>query len=189
MKKKLDTSAIQNELKGQSRYFEEQSKRLSKGAVEFERMNARSSEPMNTRTSERMNSRTREHANTRTAERVNAQTNEQANARTAELVNGRTRERKNAPRIIKRHSYQFYVDQVDDMKNLWRSYQARGIEVDLAHFAREAFDEYLTRVKEKANKSTNARTDERANGRTSEQANARTCERANARTRKDKKAT
>ena len=67
------------------------------------------------------------------------------------------------------------------MKNLWRSYQARGIEVDLAYFAREAFDEYLARIKEKANEQANARTDERAN--------ARTSERANARTRKDKKAT
>jgi hypothetical protein len=63
------------------------------------------------------------------------------------------------------------------MKNLWRSYQARGIEVDLAHFAREAFDEYLTRIKEKANESTNARTDERANKRTRERVNARTDER------------
>ena len=68
------------------------------------------------------------------------------------------------------------------MKNLWRSYQARGMEVDLAHFAREAFDEYLTRIKEKVNESTNARTDERANARTSERANGRTGEHANDRT-------
>jgi hypothetical protein len=166
MKKKLETTTIQNELKGQSLYFEKQSKRLSKGAAESERMNARSSEPMNKRTHERVNRRTREHANARTAERVNARTNEQENTRTAERVNGRTRERRNAPRIIKRHSYQFYVDQVEDMKNLWRSYQARGIEVDLAYFAREAFDEYLARIKEKANESTIARTDERVNRRT-----------------------
>jgi hypothetical protein len=61
----------------------------------------------------------------------------------------------NAPRIIKRHSYQFYMDQVEDMKNLWLSYQARGIDIDLSDFAREAFDEYLARIKEKANESTN----------------------------------
>jgi hypothetical protein len=168
MKKRLETSAIQNELKGQSRYFEEQSKRLSKGAVESERMNARSNEPMNKRTREHAIARTAERVNARTNEQVNARTREHANTRTAERVNGRARERKNAPRIIKRHSYQFYVDQVEDMKNLWRSYQARGIEVDLAYFAREAFDEYLARIKEKANESTNARTDERVNRRTDE---------------------
>ena len=123
------------------------------------------------RTRERPNARTGERANARTGERANARTSERTNARTDERLNVRTSARKNAPRIIKRHSYQFYVDQVEDMKNLWRSYQARGIEVDLAHFAREAFDEYLTRIKEKVNESTNARTDERANARTSERAN------------------
>ena len=141
MKKKLDTDQITNELKGQSLYFEDQSKRLAKKSDD-------------------------QSANARTRERPNARTHERANERTAERMNMRTRERKNAPRIIKRHSYQFYVDQVEDMKNLWRSYQARGIEVDLAHFAREAFDEYLTRIREKANESTNARTDERVNRRT-----------------------
>ena len=65
-------------------------------------------------------------------------------------------------------------------------FQARGIEVDLAHFAREAFDEYLTRIKENANESANARTDERPNGRTGEQANARTHERAKTKKRLDK---
>ncbi len=54
------------------------------------------------------------------------------------------------------------------MKSLWRSYQARGIDVDLAHFAREAFDEYLTRIKEKANEP---RTRERMNERTHERVN------------------
>ena len=47
------------------------------------------------------------------------------------------------------------MDQVEDMKNLWLSYQARGIDIDLSDFAREAFDEYLARIKEKANESTN----------------------------------
>ena len=144
MKKKLDTDQITNELKGQSLYFEDQSKRLSKKSDDG---------------GERTNVRTRERANARTHERANARTHERANARTST--------RKNARRIIKRHSYQFYVDQVEDMKNLWRSYQARGIEVDLAHFAREAFDEYLTRIKVNANDSANARTSERANARTS----------------------
>ena len=60
------------------------------------------------------------------------------------------------------------------MKSLWLSYQARGLDIDLSDLAREAFDEYLTRIKEKANERTNARTDERTNARTSERANGRT---------------
>jgi hypothetical protein len=72
------------------------------------------------------------------------------------------------------------------MKNLWRSYQARGIEVDLAHFAREAFDEYLTRIKEKPNMSANVRTDEQADARTRERVNARTDERKKTRLDKGK---
>ena len=171
MRKKLDTNQITNELKGQSLYFEAQSKRLSKKSARKD-ANARTVERTNTRTDERANARTSERANARTHERPNARTNEQANARTTA--------RKNARRIIKRHSYQFYTDQIEDMKSLWRSYQARGIDVDLAHFAREAFDEYLTRIKEKANVTANARTDERANGErgTHERTNARTRKRA-----------
>ena len=162
MKKTLDTDQITNELKGQSLYFEAQSKRLSKKSAQKD---------ANVRTHERTNARTSEHANARTAERVNARTDERTNARTGERANTPISTRKKAVRIIKRHSYQFYVDQVEDMKNLWRGYQARGIEVDLAHFAREAFDEYLTRIKETANATANARTDERANARTSERVN------------------
>jgi hypothetical protein len=176
MKKKLDTDQITNELKGQSLYFEAQSKRLSKKSTQKD-ANVRTRERPNDRTHEHANERTNERANGRTAERMNDRTDERVNARTDERVNVRTSERKNSPRIIKRHSYQFYVDQVEDMKNLWRSYQARGIEVDLAYFAREAFDEYLTRIKENANENANARTDERANKRTRERANARTDER------------
>ena len=168
MKKKLDTIQITNELKGQSLHFEAQSKRLAKNSAQKE-TNARTREHTNARTSERPNKRTGEQANERTDERTNE--------RTAERVNVRTSERKKTPRIIKRHSYQFYVDQVEDMKNLWRSYQARGIEVDLAYFAREAFDEYLTRIKDKANENANVRTTEHVNDRTSERVNMRTDER------------
>jgi hypothetical protein len=184
MKKQLDTDQITNELKGQSLYFEAQSKRLSKKSAQKEtnartgeHTNARTDERPNARTNERPNARTNERLNGRTAERMNDRTDERVNARTDERVNARTGAQKKAPRIIKRHSYQFYVDQVEDMKNLWRSYQARGIEVDLAYFAREAFDEYLTRIKDKANENANARTDERANDRTSERVNTRTDER------------
>ena len=66
------------------------------------------------------------------------------------------------------------MDQVEEMKNLWLSYLASGIEVELSDFARTAFDEYLARIKEKPNISTNVRTDERTNARTSEHANDRT---------------
>ena len=185
MKKKLDTDQITNELKGQSLYFEAQSKRLSMKSAQKD-ANVRTRERPNARTSEHANERTDERPNERTDERANARTGERVNARTDERVNVRTSARKNAPRIIKRHSYQFYVDQVEDMKNLWRSYQARGIEVDLAHFAREAFDEYLARIREKANESTNERTDERANKRTRERVNARTDERKKTRLDKGK---
>ena len=166
MKKKLDTDQITNELKGQSLYFEDQSKRLSKKGAQKD-ANVRTRERPNARTSEHANARTGERTNKRTRERVNVRTDEQANARTTERVNVQKSARKNARRIIKRHSYQFYIDQVEDMKSLWRSYQARGIDVDLAHFAREAFDEYLARTKEKPNKSANGRTAERTNARTS----------------------
>ena len=162
MKKQLDTNQITNELKGQSLYFQNQSKRLSKNSAE---------EDANVRTSEQANRRTDERTYDRTDERLNVRTNEHVNTRTDERVNVRTDAQKKAPRIIKRHSYQFYIDQVEDMKNLWRSYQARGIEVDLAYFAREAFDEYLTRIKEKANESTNVRSSERPNKRTRERVN------------------
>ena len=155
MKKKLDTHQITNELKGQSLYFEDQSKRLSKKTGKDERPNVR--------TPERTNARTDERANTRTSKRVNARTDEQVNERTDERVNTPIGERKTMRRNITRHSYQFYADQVADIKSLWLSYQARGLDIDLSDLAREAFDEYLTRIKEKANERTNERTDERSN--------------------------
>jgi hypothetical protein len=157
MKKKLDTNQITNELKDQSLYFEDQSKRLSKKSDD---------KPANARTGERPNARTDERTNARTRERVNG--------RTSERTNTRTRVRKNVKRIIKRHSYQFYVDQVEDIKSLWISYQARGMDIELSDLAREAFDAYLTRIKEKANERANARTSERTNARTSERPNGRT---------------
>ena len=73
MKKKLDTDQITNELKGQSLYFEDQSKRLSKKTDE-QHANARTSERANARTHERMNGRTRERTNVRTRERVDGKT-------------------------------------------------------------------------------------------------------------------
>ena len=155
MKKKLDTDQITNELKGQSLYFEDQSKRLSKKTSGGERTNVR--------TSERANARTDERTNTRTSERSNERTDEQVNARTDERVDAQIGDRKSTKRTITRHSYQFYADQVADMKGLWLSYQARGLDIDLSDLAREAFDEYLTSIKEKANERTNARTDEHTN--------------------------
>ena len=56
---------------------------------------------------------------------------------------------------------------MEDIKSLWLSYQARGIDIELSDLAREAFDEYLARIKKKSNEQANARTDERANARTS----------------------
>ena len=172
MKKKLDTDQITNELKGQSLYFEAQSKRLSKKSAKKD-ANVRTRERPNARTSERTNGRTGERVNVRTHERVNARTDERANARTGKRANTPISTRKKAVRIIKRHSYQFYIDQVEDIKNLWLSYQAQGIDVDLADFARAAFDEYLARIKEKPNISANVRTDEHANARTDERKKTR----------------
>ena len=63
MKKKLDTDQITNELKGQSLYFEDQSKRLSKKTECEWRTGTRTHERVNARTRERMNGRTRERAN------------------------------------------------------------------------------------------------------------------------------
>lgn len=146
MKKKLDTEQITNELKGQSWYFHDQSKRLPQKGAE-----------------NNTNERVRERANARTSVHANARTDELANVRTHERMNARTRAPKNARRIIKRHSYQFYVDQVADIKSLCLSYQTRGIDIELSDLAREAFDEYLARIKAKANEHANTRTGERAN--------------------------
>ena len=82
MKKKLDTDQITNELKGQSLYFEAQSKRLSKKSA---------NKDANARTGERTNTRTDERANARTSERPNARTVERTNTRTAERVNAHER--------------------------------------------------------------------------------------------------
>ena len=84
MKKKLDTDQITNELKGQSLYFEDQSKRLAKKSDD---------KPANARTGERANARTDERVNARTDERTNARTSERANARTGERTNACTQER------------------------------------------------------------------------------------------------
>jgi hypothetical protein len=148
-----------------------------------EQANARTDERVNARTDEQAHARTDEQANTRTRERTNQRADEQVNIRTNERMNkllqedgenqiGEPQDRestrmntsvgKNAGRIIRRHSYQFYVDQVKELKSLWLSYQARGIDIDLSDLAREAFDEYLGRVRDKANAQAN----ERANART-----------------------
>lgn len=140
MKKRLETATIQNELKGQSRYFEEQSKRLSKGEPESERMNARSSEQVNKRTEERMNVRTRE------------------------LANGRTSERPKAKRRIIRHSFQFYADQIDELRKIRAQLELQGTKRELSEMAREAFSAYLKQNRE----LLNVRTSEQVNGRTSE---------------------
>ena len=87
MKKKLDTDQITNELKGQSLYFEDQSKRLEQ---------KNDDETVDARTDERANDRTHEHTNERTDERANARTGERTNARTSERANARTRKDKKA---------------------------------------------------------------------------------------------
>ena len=166
MRKNLDTDQITNELKGQSLYFEAQSKRLSKKRAEKD---------ANARTSKRTNGRTSEQANARTDERTNTRTSERANGRTSERTNKRTDQRtgsgKTRVRIIKRHSYQFYTDQIEDIRNLWLGYQAQGLDLDLSDLAREAFDQFLRRTKEKAKVSANGRTDEQSNERTGERTN------------------
>lgn len=164
MTKKLDTDQITNELKGQSLYFENQSKRLAKKNAEDERPNER--------TDERSGERTREQANERTVEQPNGRTDELMNEQTDELVKTEIGEQRTKKRSITRHSYQFYADQVEAMKRLWLSYQARGLDIDLSDLAREAFDEYLKRFKENANDRANERTDERSNTRTGEREKA-----------------
>lgn len=127
MKKKLDVTAITNELKGQSRYFEAQTEE-STGLSEQ---------------NERMNSRTSEHAHARTNER--SQTHVEGNAYDRTGVRGTPK------RVIIRYSFQFYADQIDALKRLRAQLELHGQPHNLSELAREAFSAYLERMTERVN--------------------------------------
>lgn len=146
MKKTLNETAIANELKSGSLFFANR--------PETERP-----EPANTRTAERVNERTPEDANGRTPERTNERTDEQANTRTDERPNERTGERPNAPtktpkpakRDIIRHSFQFYEDQLTQLKRLRAQKELQGEPCHLSDLVRQAIDDFLAKESEHPN--------------------------------------
>jgi hypothetical protein len=146
MKKRLNETVVANELKGGSLFFANRPEANSKEAKTS----------ANTRTAERVNGRTPEQANARTGEHPNARTDEQANTRTGERPNERTGERPNAPtksskptkRAIIRHSFQFYQDQLTQLKRLRAQKELQGEACHLSDLVRQALDEFLARNSE-----------------------------------------
>lgn len=149
MKKTLNETVIANELKGGSLFFAKRPEANSK----------ESKTSANTRTAERVNGRTPEQANERTDEHPNARTDEQANARTDERPNERTGERPNAPtksaksaeRAIIRHSFQFYQDQLIQLKRLRMQKELQGEVCHLSDLVRQAIDDFLAEQSEHPN--------------------------------------
>jgi len=74
---------------------------------------------------------------------------ERPNARTPERANESTPERANATpqkaisRKIKRHSYEFYEDQIQELKRRQLKQLVNGKDVSLSAMVRQALDEYL----------------------------------------------
>lgn len=125
MKKQLNTATITNELSAGSVYFREAraKKEQKNAAIEA--------------SDERANGRTPEQAMRRTGEQVNARTPEQANARTGE-------------RVIKRHSYNFYEDQVQQIDWLDLKKKMNGDKVfNKSELVRHAVDAWLRKLKAK----------------------------------------
>ena len=143
MKKTLNISAIQNELKGQSLFFQSSKKSQANSKSVTKAKKDQLKRPQNVRTPERVNERT--------VERTNARTHEQVNARTSERTNGRTDERDTKNRKTVRYSFQFYLDQIDQIKRLRAQKELEGNKCDLSQLAREAFDMYLSRTDERVN--------------------------------------
>ncbi len=57
-----------------------------------------------------------------------------------------TRRLQPVKRIIKRHSFQFYVDQIEDLKRLQANFQFQGLDIQLSELVRDAVSEYLKRA-------------------------------------------
>ncbi|MCI0648011.1 MAG: hypothetical protein L0332_30820 [Chloroflexi bacterium] len=118
----------------------------------------------NERTVERANARTAVHANGRTGERANERTDEQVNVRTKERPFTRTGEHPSKQRKTVRYSFQFYADQVAELKRLRAQLELNGEDKDLSQLAREAFDAYLTEIRERTAERENERSAEQENG-------------------------
>lgn len=86
-----------------------------------------------------------ERVNARPAERANGGTGGQANARPPERPNRGTTER-----VIKRHSYNFYQDQIDKLSWLDLKKKMQGDkEFNMSKLVREAIDSSLKKLKAK----------------------------------------
>lgn len=141
MKKKLNETVIANELKGGSLFF-------------ANRAQSEMPEPtndVNTRTAERVNERTADDANGRTPERSNTRTEEQPNERTGERPNAPTQAAKPAERAIIRHSFQFYQDQLTQLKRLRAQKELQGEPCHLSDLVRQAVDDFLDQHDEHPN--------------------------------------
>lgn len=149
MKKTLNETVVANELKGGSLFFANRSDANGK----------ESKTSANTRTAERVNERTADDANGRTAEHPNERPDEQANTRTGERPNERTGERPNAQtkspkpteRAITRYSFQFYKDQLTQLKRLRAQKELQGEPCHLSDLVRQAIDDFLAKEGEHPN--------------------------------------
>ncbi len=144
MKKTLNVTAIKNELKGGSLFFS----RSGEQKIAKTNPNSRTPERVNERTAEQANARTADDPNERAGERPNTRTSERTNKRTPERANGRTTPEKSPQRPITRHSFQFYKDQITQLKRLRAQKELQGTDCHLSDLVRQAIDEFLARNKQ-----------------------------------------
>ena len=150
MKKKLNETVIANELKGGSLFF---AKRTQKepSATKSD-ANDRTTERPNDRTDGEANGRTPEQANQRTPEPVNVRTEERSNKRTGERPNAKPETVEKTNRAIIRHSFQFYQDQLIQLKQLRMQKELQGETCHLSDLVRQALDDFLAKENEFLNK-------------------------------------
>lgn len=68
-----------------------------------------------------------------------------------------TGQRPNGSRVIKRHSFEFYKDQVEALQRLALENKLRGGEGNQSKMVREAIDLFLSKQRGRASERTNAR--------------------------------
>ncbi len=119
MKKQINTTSIQNDLKGASLFFRPQSPPPVPPAPDVA-----ATPPPAPRTSERPNTPPPERANERTVPRQNAR------------------------RIARRQSFEIYEDQIERVKRLALEDQLRGGTLSQSEIVRQAIDRYLAELGE-----------------------------------------
>ena len=131
-KKNLNPEDVVNELKGQSVFFGPQSEQPQS--------------PTQSQSNPKRKKKAKD-ANARTPERPYPRTGERANTRTGE-------------RPIKRHSFNFFADQIEALVNLEK---ARGERGAMSGWVRQAIDEFLEKQSDEESERPNGRTGELTN--------------------------